>query len=71
MGVNLLKRQCNIPNAHKLRNYDTMMALQDMIDSTVMPGGVPYEDYHRSCLSNLKNHVESAHEGKKPFKCNE
>ena len=41
---NLLKRQFKVPEAHKLRHIDTMNALQHMIDSTAMPGGMSYED---------------------------
>ena len=42
---NLLKRPFKVPEAHKLRHSDTMMALEDMINATAMPGGITYEDY--------------------------
>ena len=65
---NLLKRQFKVPEAHKLRHIDTMNALQHMIDSTAMPGGMSYEDYLRSCLAPEKNQINSVHEDKNPFK---
>ena len=51
---NLLKRPFNIPKSDKLRNTDSMMALQHMIDSLAMPGGLSYEDYLWSCLAPLQ-----------------
>ena len=48
---NLLKRQFKVPEAHRLRHIDINLALQHMIEATAMPGGVPYEDYLRSCLA--------------------
>ena len=50
---NLLKRPFNVSDAHKLRNIDSMMALQHMIDSMAMPGGISYEDYLRKCMAIL------------------
>ena len=51
--INLLKRPFKIPEAHKLRHVDTVMALEHMVNAMAMPGGVSYEDYLRSCLAPL------------------
>ena len=46
---NLLKIPFEVNDAHKLRNIDSMMALEHMIDSLAMPGGVTYEEYLVQC----------------------
>ena len=51
---NLLKRDFKVPEAHKLRNIDSMMALEHMIDSLAMPGGMSYEEYLWSCLAPIQ-----------------
>ena len=52
---NLLRRDFKVPDAHKLRHSDIINSLDDMINATAMPGGIPYDDYLRSCLAPLPN----------------
>ena len=47
----LLKRSLKIPDTYKLRNVDVLNALQDMVDSMAMPGGLTYDEYLTSCLA--------------------
>ena len=49
----LLKRPLKIPETYKLRNVDILKALEDMIDSMAMPGGLTYNEYLLSCLAPL------------------
>ena len=51
---NLLKIPFEVHDAHKLRNIDSMMALEHMIDSLAMPGGVTYDEYLVQCLAPVQ-----------------